>query len=180
MSTGTQYPETECEYCSETFDIGFNAEYCSQACLEKSKGESILHTLKYDHRFCHGCFSKLKEVSRPTDEQLRQIDGLHSKQSVVGFQYQTENADVGEITAREDTYDVVVTGTVCANCGTTDHRDSFQRDFRPQEAAKRLRERIQETRVEGQHDYSFDTSAFVDAWNDTKDWKQAVGRAVGR
>jgi len=178
MASANTYPETACAYCGNSFTFGYNAEYCSQECVEKSRGESLLNLLKHDHRMCFGCFTKLKEVSRPTDEQLRQIDGKHSKEAVIGFQYQTEHADIGEITLRADTIDTVAQGTVCGKCGTTDHRDDFQRDFTPQEAAKRLRERIQETRAEGQHNYSFNTADFVEAWNDSKEWNLALGRAI--
>jgi len=179
MSTANTYPETECVQCGTTFDIGFNAEYCSEECVYRSRGESILNLLKHDHRHCAGCFSKLKEVSRPTDEQLRSVQGQHSAEAICGFQYQTENADVGEITARADTIDTVVTGTVCGNCGTTDHRDDYLREFNVPEAAKRLRARVQETREEGQHSYNFSTKAFVEAWNEnTGDWEYALGVAL--
>jgi len=179
MAIARTYPTTECDWCGDEFDHGVNADYCSQECLESARGERVLNLLKYDHRFCHGDFTKLKEVSRPTDEQLRQIQGIHSTESVIGFQYGTEHAETGEKTLRADTYDVVGTGIVCSNCGTTDHTDSFQRDFEPGKAAKRLRERIQETREEGQHDWAFDTESFLEAWQEhTGEWELCLGKAL--
>jgi hypothetical protein len=181
MSTANTHPETECVQCGETYTTGYNAEYCSQECVHRNTGESILNVLKHDHRFCHGCFTKLKEISRPTDEQLRQIEGLHSKESVIGFQYGTEHAETGEQTVKWKTgrKDIIGTGICCGNCGTTDHRDDFQRDFRIQDAAKRLSERITELREEGQFDYTFSAADFVQAWNEnTGDWEYAVGVAV--
>jgi hypothetical protein len=170
------------ENCTEQFNAGtgYNG-HCSEYCYHAHRGEKVLNLLKYDHRFCHGDFSKLKTINRPTDEQLRQIEGIHSKDSVVGFQYGTENAETGEktLTAREDRKEIVGTGIVCGNCGTTDYRDSFQRDFSPRDAAKRLRKRIQETRDEGQHQFDFSTEAFVEAWNsNVGDWELALGRAL--
>jgi len=170
----------ECEHCSGERDMYDSVEgsFCSKECYHKHRGGKFLNTLKYDHRYCHGCLSQLKEVERPTDEQLRSIDGMHSAESVVGFQYRTPNADTGEITVRADVIDTVATGVVCGNCGTTDHRDAFMRDFEPTEAAKRLRKRVKETREEGQHSKQFDTSAFVEAWNESHDWTLSLGRAL--
>jgi len=179
MATAKQYPETDCEFCGESFEIGYNAEYCSKECVHKSRGESVLNIIKHDHRFCFSCFTKIKEVERPTDEQLRQIEGQHSADAVIGFQYKEPEADIGEITAKADTIDTVVTGIVCGNCGTTDHRDSFQRDLSVKQAAKRLRERVKETREEGQHSFDFSTEAFVEAWNESGgDWEYALGVAL--
>lgn len=179
MSTTDTYPETECAQCDETFTIGYNAEYCSEECLERSRAESVYNLFKHDHRFCFSCLSQLKTVSRPTDEQLRQIDGLHSKEAVVGFQYRTPNATTGEITVKADTNDIVATGTVCGNCGVTDHRDDYFRNYEPAEAAKRLRKHIKTLREEGQHSYQFSTEIFVKAWNESGgDWLLSLGRAL--
>jgi len=178
MATANTYPETECVQCGDTFEFGFNQEYCSRECLDKNRAESVYNLLKYDHRFCFGCFAKLKEVEKPTDTQLQKIDGQQSTEAVVGFQYRTEHADNGEKTIKPGVIDTVATGIVCGECGTTDHTDGFQRDFTPIEAAKRLRKRVDETREEGQHGYEFDTATFVEAWNETKDWELALGAAL--
>jgi len=183
MSTTTAPTEVTCEFdnCQETGEKWeFVGEYCSDECKQRDTGRSVLDLLKFDHRFCGACFSRLKTISRPTDEQLRHVQGRHSADSIIGFQYRTPKADTGEltITARDDRKEVVGTGIVCGSCGTTDHRDDYQRDFQPTEAAKRLRERVVETREEGQHGYEFVTSRFVEAWNESKDWELALGKAL--
>jgi len=168
---------TECDVCGTEFEYGHQPGYCSEECYHRNAGDNFLQLLKHDHRFCHSDFKRLKEIERPTDEQLRQIDGIHSSECVVGFQYKTSEADVGEITAKPGVQDTVVTGIICS-CGVTDHKDDYLRNLNPIEAAKRLRNRVIETRLEGQHDYAFDEKTFVEAWNESKDWTLALGRAL--
>jgi len=170
---------TACDVCGEDFEYGYQPGYCSEECYHRERGERFLNVLKFDHRFCHSDFRRLKEVERPTDEALRNIEGQHSSECVVGFQYKTPEAEIGEKTISAGDKDTVVTGVICA-CGATDYKDDFLRDFSITEAAKRLRERVRETREEGQHDHSFDTEAFVKAWNEHKEWAYAVGRAISQ
>lgn len=171
--------ECDSDTCAETFQKGHGFKgHCSETCYMRRRGRKALNLLKHDHRFCHSDFTRLKEIERPTDEQLRHVEGQYSTEAVIGFQYPTKHAEIGEITAKAGTNDTVVTGIVCGNCGTTDHRDDFLRDLDIQTAAKRLRKRIRETRAEGQHKYDFDTKRFVEAWNEHKDWELAVGYAI--
>jgi len=155
-------------------------EFCCHEHKIKDIGDGMLRRLKYDHRYCNGCFTKLKTVQRPTDEQLRHVDGKHSTESIIGFQFPTEHADVGEKTfnARDDRKEIIGTGIVCGNCGQADNQDDFQRDLSPVRAAKRLHQRVVETREEGQHDMSFNGEAFVKAWNESHDWEYSLGVAL--
>lgn len=169
-----------CSFCNSEYDTGYNSEYCSEDCCFRSKGRSILNLIKYDHRFCNACFAKLKEIERPTDEQLRKIRGKQSAEALIGYQYRTQKSDIGEITIKKGTIDNVVTGTVCGECGTTDHRDNFQRSQKPSvQASQRLNNRINETRSEGQHSHSFSPEIFAQAWDeDSADWELAIGKAL--
>ena len=149
MSTTKPTVTVTCEYkdCQndgEKWEFT-DGRFCSTECKHRDNADSIYNLLRHDHRYCFACLSKLKEVERPTDEKHRSIQGKHSAESVVGFQYRTKDADTGEITIRADVIDTVAKGTVCGNCGTTDHRDDFLRSLAPKEAAKRLRERDLET-----------------------------------
>jgi len=182
MSTTKRNTVLTCEY-SECENEGekwqfTDGRFCSTECKNRDDAGSIYNLLKHDHRYCFSCLSQLKEVSRPTDEQLRKVQGKHSAEAICGFQYRTPNADTGEITIRADVIDTVAKGTVCGNCGTTDHTDEFMRDFEPVEAAKRLRKRVQETKAEGQHNYDFRTQDFVEAWNESHDWLLSLGKAL--
>jgi len=167
----------DCENEGEEWEFT-DGRFCSTECRNRSQAASILNLLKFDHRYCASCWTRLKTISRPTDEQLRHIEGKYSADAVVGFQYPEPDSEIGEITTRADTYDTVVTGLVCGNCGTTDHTDDYFRDFEPREAAKRLRKRIFELKEEGQHSYDFSTQAFVEAWNESADWELSLGRAL--
>lgn len=183
MSATSCANEDVCTVCGEQYSIPNEAPrgYCSLECVDREKGQKILNLLKHDHRYCHGCFIQLKEIERPTDEQLRHVEGQHSADAIIGFQYGTKHAETGQktIVAKDNRKEVVGTGIVCSNCGTTDHRDSFQRDLEPKKAAKRLRKRVKETKNEGQHSYTFDGEAFVEAWNENAgDWELALGRAL--
>jgi len=176
------FAHTTCKTCGEEFsrESGFRPGYCSQDCYERKQAHDLLHNLKHDHRFCHACFAELKEVDRPSDNLLRSVQGMHVAEALTGFQSRTPEAGRGvkTETVREDRKETVSGTTTCDECGSTEHQDDYMRDFEIQRAAKNLRKRIEQTRDEGQHDYSFDTEAFVESWNESKDWELALGRAI--
>lgn len=199
-------PEYECGHCggshtpAETVAGAFCSQSCHDAHRREKRAAAIFRELEQDHRFCATCGKQLKEIEKPTDEALRQIDGYHSTTSVVGYQYRTEYADVGEIsldvragfkhgeTVRVPTRDGVATGTVC-ECGNTAHRheEDAIRKRSPFETAHFLWLAARVLRAEDKHDVRLDRGRVFDAVleqavpvqeTDSVDVRAALERAV--
>lgn len=98
-----------------------NSKFCSNTCKWETQGRNALKGLKYNHKFCFTCGSKLKTIEEPTDEQLRNISGFHSKNAVIGYQYPTPNAEQGQ----KDANGKVVSGLICGVCGNCNHQNHF-------------------------------------------------------
>jgi len=89
----------------------------------------------FDHCRCFTCFRELKTVNPPKPDfeftenghgwtldddgnpTLEYYDQTYSRQAATGFQFLTENAGKGE----KQRGDAVITGTICSECGNTDH-----------------------------------------------------------
>jgi hypothetical protein len=113
---------------------------------------------------------QVKEIERPPAKKPDYI---------VGFQYTTQFGTHGQKTIKQvDYFDVAGTGTICDGCGTTDHRDDFYENEAVQERAKRLFSILNLTGREGQHDKTISVEAFIEAWNETKHWAYALGKAL--
>ena len=67
MST-TQYPQTECETCGESFRAGYNDSFCSAGCKWRHKGENVQRQINSDHTRCSTCYGRLKLIDPPTDD----------------------------------------------------------------------------------------------------------------
>lgn len=67
---------TECHHCSETYEHGFDGQYCSEACKDKQQAETSLNLIRHDHRFCGTCGGQLKTIEPPNE------DWKHEKGSV--------------------------------------------------------------------------------------------------
>jgi len=95
--------------------------YCSQTCKWEADGREFLSEFKYDHTHCFTCGTKLKEVSRPDDAEIRAFSKDPKSgwilEAFVGFQDTTEYADYGE----KDFGTSTGTGIVCGVCGNTTH-----------------------------------------------------------
>lgn len=186
-----------CNHCGEyhpphTF---YDAAMCSLECRRQADAETVLNKLKRDHTTCSTCFRQLKQIEKPPERA-----GSH----VVGFQYRTPNARMGEKSPSENeddnpdlpslsqqiyayeiqddnevreyhpgrqydwanepesvsANDPVWTGTICAECGNTEHY-SDDADLRSSTSrmltAHHLTERVRELGEE------FDEVAFWDA-----------------
>jgi hypothetical protein len=205
MSVSTSNSETvtyECEGpdCTREFEHGkaVDHEYCSVECSLRDDGRNLLRNIKFDHRFCFGCFKKLKEVSKPPER---------TPEFVIGYQYLTPNAIHAEIESRghveaadeavrrqvkqrerapSPADSLVVIGTSC-ECGTTDHQDPWMRDAATTDvtaAARRLCEVLAFQARERQHNKQVAATTLVQTLTETVreqgrlDWALAVGRAV--
>lgn len=189
MSTAQRSRETlRCTYCDDKFERGWSPDYCSEVCRHRDVGADHLRNIEHDHRWCHGCFRRVKSVekARPQDPEF-----------VIGYQYLTPHAEHGikEVGGIDDgdrdrtlfpAESYTQTGTIC-ECGTTDHRDDYLRResvASVSAAAKRLIRAFVDMREEGQHDKAIDARELAATLRESAtergewDWKLAVGRAL--
>ncbi|ELY91461.1 hypothetical protein [Natrialba taiwanensis] len=130
----------ECEYpnCEEIGKVWefHHGDYCSNKCELKHEGRKELGGIKFDHCRCFTCMTELKEIVPPKPDHAFDVSGVGwytdpetgtvhierfgqevTREAAVGFQHKTPSAGFGEKEHNER----VVTGTVCDNCGNTDH-----------------------------------------------------------
>lgn len=111
MSTTTRSVTYTCgrEACDEEWEresAGHGA-FCSERCAQKHRGAKLLNNIKHDHRWCHGCFRKCKDIEQPGDLKSVVIGPTDhdavadtARDVLVGYQYLTEHARHGEKTGR--------------------------------------------------------------------------------
>lgn len=180
----------ECRYpgCDEfgreyTFHHG---KYCSNTCELKHDGRKQLRKLMYDHCRCFTCFRALKTVAPPKpdfefDERghgwtfnedgeptLEFYSQDVTRNAAVGFQYPTEHSTKGE----KQRGDAVITGTICSECGNTDHthHDPVLAD---RDAVGRL-----VSLLDQDDDVVFDVETLHREYNHSEDVELAVGEAL--
>lgn len=191
-ATDLESHEYECGHCgeghapAETVAGAFCSHECHDAHRREKRANVLWRELEQDHRFCATCGRQLKEIERPTDEALRQIEGFHSTTSVVGYQYRTEHARVGEISLDVDdeadrpiVQDAVATGTVCC-CGNTSHRheETTLRERFPFTTAYWLLVASRTLRAEDKHDVRLDRGRLFDAVLERTPIREAIAQAV--
>ena len=72
VPTGRTVDVFRCEHCqghyphSGRHKYGYDRRFCTWQCKYRSKADSVLDTVKYDHQYCFSCFRRLKEVTAPT------------------------------------------------------------------------------------------------------------------
>lgn len=187
-----------CEAAFEPRDA-VRGSFCSAACARRHRGRKLLNIVAHDHRICHSCGRWTKEVERPP---------MHAPDFVIGYQYLTEHAELGpfepptasgnedrpykspwldEDTGADAPADRVVKTTTICECGTTDHRDDYQRTERIisiRDAAERFCRVLERLGREGQHDETVDARALVATLRQSYeadgelDWALAVGTAI--
>lgn len=180
-------------------------EYCSWDCYHRDEGEPLLNLVENDHRFCYNCFRQKKELERPGQDTSVVVGPVRHEAApdvasdvLIGYQHLTEHAELDSYERNrrdvvlEDIYttapaDRVVTGGAVCTCGTTDHRDDWQRAEHltsVADAAERLAGVLEHTRREGQHNKRIDAKTLVETLTETAradgtpDWALAVGRAI--
>ena len=191
MSVDSQHNFTvECEYpeCDETGKKWeFQGEYCSSKCELKHEGREKLGGLVFDHCTCFTCGSELKEIEPPKPDHAFDVTGTgwyydpeedlvtlerfsqeETRTAAVGFQYKTPNATFGEKEHNER----VVTGTVCENCGNTDHTAHIPFLVDTHQAAGFVASYL----VEGETE--FDPETLHRSYSETEDMELAVGKAL--
>lgn len=178
MSVQSKRVDT-CPYCNGPRNPATAVEECcSRLCYHKKKGDKLLNLLRHNHCKCAQCGATLKTIEEPTDEQLRQIDGFHSKTAVIGFQYRTPHAETGEKDIVSDVGERVVTGTICSDCGATNTSTEFpeiQNRFLF-EYAIGIFEALEDKYPE--HQTSLDRSVFLEMLYCTEDIAFSLGKAA--
>lgn len=100
--------------------------------------------------------------------------------SVIGFEYGTENAEgvVKEIEVDEHTR--VCTHGVGCICGNTDPSETFEyaREVEPKQLLVNFITTFRRLEAEGHIDRRIDKDVFFDAFRDSRDWEYALGRAL--
>lgn len=180
MSLATQPTRTAtCAYCDGERDPDDSIEgsYCAPLCYYKHTGQKLLNLIQHDHRWCTNCGRQLKEVEEPTDEQLRQIDGFHSKTAVIGFQYTTPNAGVGFKDIHSERGERVISGVICAKCGNTSHHTDFPEDRERHflEYGERIFSTLEGK--ESEHNADLDRETFFEMLIQTRDIVFSLGKA---
>jgi hypothetical protein len=193
MSTTNSNPSPTTVECNhpECDTLGNNWEfhhgkYCSNKCETRHAGRKQLRSLIYDHTLCLTCFRTLKTVNPPKpdwefderghgwtidengEQTLEYYDQTQSRSAAVGFQFGTEHATKGE----KQRGDAVITGTICQQCGNTDHKH-HDPALADRTAVGRLA-----TLLDQDDDVVFDAEALHRVYAHTGDLELAVGRAL--
>lgn len=183
-------PSRECQHpdCDEVapkWEL-HHGKYCSNRCETRHAGRQELARYRYDHTRCYTCFRELKTILEPKPDfefterghgWTRNADGeitleYYSQEvtrsAACGTQFLTPNAGKGEKQRGEQ----VVTGTICARCGNTDHREHLPVIASPA-AIGRLA-----SLLEARDDIVIDVETLHRAYRETRDLEYAVGSAL--
>lgn len=181
----------ECPQCEGPRPGG--RSFCSASCRRQHERETvardILHHIEHDHRFCATCFRQVKEIEEPTNASLLGVEGIHSTESVIGYEHPTEHADRGELTDQrcvdEDDprvveRDLVRRGVIC-ECGATDLsaasagiRDGLDADA----LAERFFELLETHHVEEIHGHLVYWSEMLAALEASADVREAIAAGL--
>lgn len=170
--SATTHAERQCTYCSETYSVGYDAQYCSEVCYWKERGASVIRQIQNDHRFCTSCYARRKHIDKPPEEFRRKLkaeNGYESAESVVGFQYHTP-------AVKRDH------GFIYCKCGNIDHYADIEelRDIDRKDVIVNLWSLL----VEYYHDNQFgentpDKDVLFDTLKESEfDFEYAIGKAV--
>jgi len=131
MSVQSRQP-TECHQCSETYEHGYDAQYCSEACFWRWKGESALDQLRSQHTHCASCGRRLKELDSPDDDW----EHAHGNPTEVALRHGAEytQTDDGIGLDYTDVRDVGTTA-VDAVCGFQDRTPEAEQGIKTYEGA---------------------------------------------
>jgi len=171
---------SECAACGDSFDEFATPGYCSQECYNRKRGEDFLRSLEHNHCYCLCCATQIKTTAAPSEEWEPAHPGT-STDSIIGFEYHTKDADHGlkgkEIDAAF--HDLVMTGVICGECGTCDHRDDFLRTDNIRAFVKNFVAYVDHSRAQGQHDKTVDIHDLIAELRATGfDVELSVGRVL--
>jgi hypothetical protein len=92
-SASRRYEICQCENCEGHYplSIGFNRRFCRSQCKYRSLAQSLLDTLRYDHRYCANCYRKMKSVEPPGLSKKSAERGKSIPECATGRQYYREH-----------------------------------------------------------------------------------------
>ena len=115
----------------------FQSGCCTREHWHKHRGRKALSSLKFDHTRCFSCQASLKEIDPPKPDMAFRESGVGftynadedrievlryaqetTRQAACGYQHTLPASTIGQKDVRRKT----VTGVVCGNCGSADHR----------------------------------------------------------
>ena len=145
-----------------------DGSYCSYACSYRHQGKKLLSDIEHSHTRCASCGVQLKEVQKPSETH---------PDVFIGYQYRTKFADWGEKTVFIDNKEFDTTGTICKNCGATDHRDDYLREFHYTDFVKRVLRYLREKYKTGGLDKPVNERVFLDCLKDGFSLEYSLGKA---
>ena len=184
-----------CEHCqghyphSRGHKYGYNRRFCTWRCKYRSKADSLLETVKYDHQYCYSCFRRLKEVTAPTltkksAERGKSIPGfVTGRQQYYEYARQDlQNTNRNAETAHghaSPTLEARMTCCCPANHHTTVHELPPDAEWTKDEAVehtKRLVAALDEMDERGKHRTDFDTDTLFGFVRKAKSYASKQGR----
>lgn len=103
-----------------------HGKYCSADHWHLDRANDILTTLDKDHTHCAACGTRLKTVYyfdtytvaiSTTKSRNKTLGERRPPDNFTGYQSRTKDADIDH------------SGTICGECGATNHRDTYNRRF---------------------------------------------------
>lgn len=184
-TTTVECQSPDCEELGRHWEFR-DGRYCSTDCEHRHDGRDVLRKLMYDHCRCFTCFRELKTINPPKPDfeftenghgwtldddgnpRLQYYSQEVTRSAATGFQFSTEHSTKGEKQRGE----TVVTGTICNQCGNTDHthHDPVLAD---RSAIGRL-----VALLDSAADVAFDAETLHRVYEATGDLDLAVGRAL--
>lgn len=193
-TTSDQNTAVECRYpgCDAVGRKWEFEEFCTTKCETKHEGYRTLASIRFDHCICATCFTDLKTTNPPKPDfefvenghgWTRDRDGTvrlqfysqeETRRAATGFQFLTPSAGKGEKQARatDGVRDRVITGTICDDCGNTDHTHHD-----PALATRSAIGRLV-TRLDGRDDLVVDAEQLHRVYDRTGDLDLAVGESL--
>lgn len=169
----------------------FQGGCCTREHWERHVGRKALSEVRTSHTRCYTCFATLKDIELPKPDSAFDISGveltydpeedrlevLRYSQEVtcdaaIGYQYRRPEADIGQINAGP----LVVTGTVCGECGSaslSQHVDTVADGHR---TAARAVEHLWS--LDDSDFSSFDPELLHREYAESSDIAQAAGAAI--
>lgn len=153
----------------------FQGQFCSHSCEVEKEGYETLAAVKYDHRYCYTCGTRLKDITGVPPDWFWSGFQKETRQAFVGHQFLRPEATLGEV-VRHDDPEIIGTGVVCNECGNTklSERISDLWEDDPDHYADRIL-----TVLETEYDEQLNRRAFWD-WFGGDNFEYAVGKAARR
>lgn len=185
--------------------------FCSEDCYHKHQADKALNVVRNDHRICASCLRFIKSVERPDEEWVNEQNSRrqhalnngaiwHTKngmqvfditrcpdkqrtqtESVIGFQYRTENAEtvVKELEGPDRYSRIKQTGTAC-KCGNTNPSERVEVLQESEPATVLANHFITFRRLysEGKVDSRINKDVLFETFRETRDLQLSLGRAL--